>query len=202
MSENSVKMRTLRPYQFLVALERFDECGELGIALRANVANKNHEFGNLLKVVEGVIEHVVDAMDCGIEFLDGVPVGFGDAVIIFLVVRPQAALHGIRMAEVFEELRVFGFPTVQPRLVVGAFGVNFRPDEELVKQADAGGFEGLGRAFEALEEQSPDEGDHLFLATGFEVLLVGWRNEVGNRIVNREGEERYGSRKRGAGNHW
>ena len=96
----------------------------------------------------------------------------------------------VRVAEAVEEFGLLRLPAREAVLVVCAGGMDFGPGEQEAQQADAGKLERLGRAFEPFEEQGANQGDDLLLPAGLEVLRVQGRDEVRQRIVDGEREQR------------
>lgn len=166
-------------FQNGVVLEEADQGAELVVLGGLDVGQQLQEFGKLVEVFKAVIENGVDIECVAAEFFNRVEDVLGKEILL-LVLLGHVLLIGtvgpellLVFADIAEQGVAAVLPAGEPGLVVVGFGVDLNPCENALEETPTGALEGLGGAFEALEEERADQDDDLFLAALVPFLVIG-----------------------------
>ena len=179
--------------QYRVGLQQLDQRLQLVVPLRPDLGHPFQKLGQLVQVVEAVVQDRAHVEFFRIELFDRIQQVLGQKfldLIVFRLVRPQFLLM---VGHVTDQFGVLLFPALQPAAVVVGFGVDRHPGQQLQQQPPARAFKRLGGTFEALEEQGANQDHHLLLPAlvpRLEFRAVPVALPIGQRVVDAQHEQR------------
>ena len=175
----------------VLGAEQPGELAHLVVLVGGETTARVEEADDLVEVLEGLVDDGGHVVLVARQFLDRLQqLGRDDVLIGFLVGLAVEVQPELGLGPVADHLRVPAQPAVEPVLLRARLAVDLDEGQQLAHQPVERLLERVHRALEPLEEHGADQPHHLALAPLLERVDVLGADVVGQRVVDRQREQR------------